>query len=74
MGIHRDAEPSSATSMVAHCALYLCKDGVILTHAHVFARVNLGAQLAHEDISREHLLPGIFLDPTPLCIAVATVT
>ena len=45
-----------------HMAVCLGEKGVVFSHADVEAGVDFRTTLAHEDISGNHKLPGIFLN------------
>ena len=53
LGLRGDAHLTASTAVGAegHHAIRQCEEGVILTHAYIVARVNLGAALAHQDVA-----------------------
>ena len=50
-----------------------CKQGIVLANQNIQARLDLGAALADEDISRKNKLTGVTLYTLALGVAVTTV-
>src|SRR5262249_9472934 len=64
--LDRDQGASAAGLVEGDLALLDGEDRVVLAHADVAARMELGAALAHDDVAGERVLPPEALDPHAL--------
>lgn len=59
---------------VLHQTIGQGEEGEVFAHADVVAGVNLGAELANEDVAGQHFLPAVTLNASSLAFGVATVS
>src|SRR5262245_7695698 len=71
--LHRHEDAPVALGGELDAALGQGKQGVIIAHAHVRARVPAGAALAHQNIASKNALTAVALDPEPSARGVAAV-
>src|SRR5215475_5810210 len=72
-GHHGHEGTALVTGLERDLAVAERKEGMVLAHAHAFARIELGAALAHDHIAARHGFAAEQLDAQHLGIGVASV-
>ena len=73
LGVHADLFFAGVLRLETDDAIDLGEQGIVLADAHVVARMEVRAALAHEDVAGEHELAVRTLGSEPLALAVTAV-